>query len=50
MVDKESIITITNFTKYKYLVFVSAQVMELTEKEQNNFVYVMLYNIYKIVI
>ncbi len=35
-----------NFLEYRHLLLMSAQVMEMTEKEQSNFVYEMLYNIY----
>ncbi len=35
-----------NLLNYKHLLFVSAQIMELTEKEQNIFVFEVLYNIY----
>lgn len=35
-----------NFLNYKHLLMTSAQVMELTEKEQNVFVFEVLYNIY----
>ena len=34
---------------YKHLLLVSAQVMELTDKEQNIFVFEILYNIYSII-
>ena len=37
---------IINFLEYRNLLLMSAQVMEMTEKEQSNFVYEMLYNIY----
>lgn len=36
-----------NFLNYKHLLMTSAQAMELTEKEQNVFVFEVLYNIYK---
>lgn len=36
-----------NLLNYKHLLMTSAQVMELTEKEQNTFVFEILYNIYK---
>lgn len=36
-----------NLLNYKHLLITSAQVMELTEKEQNIFVFEVLYNIYK---
>ena len=36
-----------NLLNYKHLLMTSAQVMELTEKEQNIFVFEVLYNIYK---
>ena len=35
-----------NLLNYKHLLMTSAQVMELTEKEQNIFVFEVLYNIY----
>ncbi|OKZ77879.1 MAG: hypothetical protein BHW01_03355 [Clostridium sp. 27_14] len=35
-----------NLLNYKHLLMTSAQVMELTEKEQNTFVFEVLYNIY----
>lgn len=35
-----------NLLNYKHLLITSAQVMELTEKEQNIFVFEVLYNIY----
>lgn len=37
-----------NLFKYKHLLMTSAQVMELTEKEQNIFVFEVFYNIYKV--
>lgn len=37
-----------NLLNYKHLLMTSAQVMELTEKEQNIFVFEILYNIYSI--
>lgn len=37
-----------NLLNYKHLLMTSAQVMELTEKEQNIFVFKVLYNIYSI--
>lgn len=36
-----------NLLNYKHLLMTSAQAMELTEKEQNVFVFEVLYNIYK---
>lgn len=39
---------ILNLLNYKHLLMTSAQVMELTEKEQNIFVFEVLYNIYSI--
>ena len=36
-----------NFLKYRHLLLMSAQVMEMTEKEQSNFVYEILADIYK---
>ncbi len=38
-----------NLLNYKHLLMTSAQVMELTEKEQNIFVFEILYNIYRII-
>ena len=37
-----------NLLNYKHLLMTSSQVMKLTEKEQNIFVFEVLYNIYKI--
>ena len=37
-----------NLFNYKHLLIISAQVMELTEKKQNIFVFEMFYNIYKV--
>ena len=37
-----------NLLNYKHLLMTSAQVMELTEKEQNIFVFEILYDIYSI--
>jgi hypothetical protein len=37
-----------NLLNYKHLLMTSAQIMELTEKEQNIFVFEILYNIYSI--
>ena len=37
-----------NLLNYKHLLMTSAQVMELTEKEQNIFVFELLANIYDI--
>lgn len=39
-----------NLLNYKHLLMTLAQVMELTEKEQNIFVFEILYNIYSIII
>ena len=38
-----------NFLKYRHLLLMSAQVMEMTKKEQSMFVYEMLYDIYFII-
>ncbi len=38
-----------NLLNYKHLLMTSAQVMEVTEKEQNIFVFEILYNIYRII-
>ena len=37
-----------NFLEYRHLLLMSAQVMEMTEKEQSDFVYEVLADIYKI--
>ena len=37
---------ITNFSKYKHLLFFSAKYIELTEKEKKHFTVEMLFNIY----
>ena len=37
---------ITNFSKYKHLLFFSAKYLELTEKEKKNFFVEMIFNIY----
>ena len=38
---------ITNFNKYKHLLFFSAKYLELTEKEKKHFSIEMIFNIYK---
>lgn len=38
-----------NLLNYKHLLMTSAQVMELTEKEQNIFVFEILFDIYKLI-
>ena len=38
---------IINFLEYRHLLLMSAQVMEMTEKEQSDFVYEVLGDIYK---
>lgn len=38
---------LTNFSKYKHLLFFSAKYLELTEKEKKNFSIEMLFNIYE---
>lgn len=38
---------ITNFSKYKHLLFFSAKYLELTEKEKNHFSIEMIFNIYE---
>ena len=38
---------ITNFSKYKHLLFFSAKYLELTEKEKKNFSIEMIFNIYE---
>ena len=39
---------ITNFSKYKHLLFFSAKYLELTEKEKKHFSIEMIFNIYEI--
>lgn len=39
-----------NFLEYRHLLLMSAQVMEMTEKEQSMFVYEVLADIYKLII
>ena len=39
--------TIVNFAKYKNLLFLSAKYLELTEKEKQNFIVEMLFNIFE---
>ena len=38
---------ITNFSKYKHLLFFSAKYLELTEKEKKHFSIEMIFNIYE---
>ena len=38
---------VTNFSKYKHLLFFSAQYLELTEKEKKHFSIEMIFNIYE---
>ena len=38
---------ITNFSKYKHLIFFAAKYLELTEKEKKNFSIEMLFNIFE---
>lgn len=38
-----------NFLEYRHLLLMSAQVMQMTEKEQSNFVYEVLADIYTII-
>ncbi|MBQ8871228.1 MAG: hypothetical protein IJ018_00590 [Bacilli bacterium] len=38
---------VTNFSKYKYLLFFSAKYLELTEKEKKHFSIEMIFNIYE---
>ena len=38
---------ITNFSRYKHLLFFSAKYLELTEKEKKHFSIEMIFNIYK---
>lgn len=38
---------ITNFSKYKHLIFFSAKYLELTEKEKKHFSIEMIFNIYE---
>lgn len=46
LLDKKYINTITNFTKYKHLLFFSAKYLELTEKDKKNLSIEIIYNIY----
>jgi len=46
VLDKEYSKTITNFAKYKHLLFFSAKYLELTEKEKKNLSIEMVYNVY----
>lgn len=38
-----------NFLEYRHLLLMSEQVMEMTEKEQSDFVYEILYDLYEII-
>lgn len=38
-----------NFLEYRHILLMSAQVMEMTEREQRVFVYEVLYDIYSII-
>lgn len=38
---------ITNFSKYKHLIFFSAKYLDLTEKEKKHFSIEMIFNIYE---
>lgn len=39
-----------NFLEYKHLLLISAQVMELTKKEKDIFIFELLFNIYSVLI
>lgn len=39
-----------NFLEYRHLLLISAQIMEMTEKEQRDFVYEVLADIYKCIL
>ena len=45
--DSNYTIIITNFSNYKYLLFLSAKYLELTEKEKKHFSIEMIFNIYE---
>ena len=46
ILDPSYIKVITNFSKYKHLLFFSAKYLELTEKEKKHFSIEMIFNIY----
>lgn len=45
--DSNYIKTVVNFAKYKNLLFLSAEYLELTEKEKKNFIIEMLFNLFE---
>ena len=47
ILDQSYTKVITNFSKYKHLLFFSAKYLELTEKEKNHFSIEMIFNIYE---
>lgn len=47
ILDQNYTKVITNFSKYKYLLFFSAKYLELTEKEKKHFSIEMIFNIYE---
>ena len=47
VLDPNYIKVITNFSKYKHLLFFSSKYLELTEKEKKHFSIEMIYNIYE---
>ena len=47
ILDSDYTKTITNFSKYKHLLFFSAKYLELTEKEKKHFSIEMIFNIYE---
>lgn len=47
ILDSDYTKVITNFSKYKHLLFFSAKYLELTEKEKKNFSIKMIFNIYE---
>ena len=47
VLDPSYIKVITNFSKYKHLLFFSAKYLELTEKEKKHFSIEMIFNIYE---
>ena len=47
ILDSDYTKVITNFSKYKHLLFFSAKYLELTEKEKKHFSIEMIFNIYE---
>jgi len=47
ILDQNYTKVITNFSKYKHLIFFSAKYLELTEKEKKHFSIEMIFNIYE---